>query len=102
MEASRKQRHAPLSFRYQFHKNAPKEWRVPPAILWDFVDFRYVTSLSCLGSEPNHFGFSRLRETQGMPPTWHPVCSLIGNLQDWLPGVAGTDPRLGYRFWGVN
>jgi len=25
-----------------------------------------------------------------------------GNLQDWLPGVAGTDPRLGYRFWGVN
>jgi len=37
-----------------------------------------------------------------MPLTWHPVCSLIDNLQDWLPGVAGTDPRLGYRFWGVN
>ena len=33
---------------------------------------------------------------------WHAVCSLLGNLQDWLPGVAGTDPRLGYRFWGVN
>src|SRR5882724_4709612 len=29
---------------------------------------------------------------------WHPVCSLIGHLKDWLPGVAGTDPRLGYRF----
>src|SRR5215472_1390715 len=22
--------------------------------------------------------------------------------KDWLPGVAGTDPRLGYRFRGVN
>src|SRR5260370_37409470 len=29
---------------------------------------------------------------------WHPVCSLIVHLQDWLPGVAGTDPRLGNRF----
>src|SRR5713226_10528722 len=29
---------------------------------------------------------------------WHAVCSLNINLQDWLPGVAGTDPRLGYRF----
>src|SRR5271169_1616871 len=28
---------------------------------------------------------------------WHPVCSLVGHLKDWLPGVAGTDPRLGYR-----
>ena len=22
--------------------------------------------------------------------------------KDWLPGVAGIDPRLGYRFRGVN
>src|SRR5438132_1743697 len=29
---------------------------------------------------------------------WHAVCSLIRNVKDWLPGVAGTDPRLGYRF----
>ena len=29
---------------------------------------------------------------------WHAVCSLIRNIKDWLPGVAGTDPRLGYRF----
>ena len=100
--ASAKQCHARLSLRYQLQKNAPKEWRVALTILWDFVDFRYVTSLSCVGSEPNHFRFNRLRETQGMLVTWHPVCSLIVNLQDWLPGVAGTDPRLGYRFWGVN
>jgi hypothetical protein len=26
-------------FPYQLHKNAPKEWRVPPTILWDFVGF---------------------------------------------------------------
>jgi len=38
-------------------------------ILWDFVDFRYVTSLSCVSTDPNHFRFSRLHETQGMPLT---------------------------------
>src|SRR5437879_4854572 len=34
----------------------------------------------------------------GTPTRWHAVCSLIRNIKDWLPGVAGTDPRLGYRF----
>src|SRR5437879_5335118 len=34
----------------------------------------------------------------GTPTRWHAGCSLIRNLKDWLPGVAGTDPRLGYRF----
>ena len=29
---------------------------------------------------------------------WHAVCSLIVHQKDWLPGVAGTDPRLGDRF----
>ena len=27
---------------------------------------------------------------------------LRATYKDWLPGVAGTDPRLGYRFRGVN
>jgi hypothetical protein len=26
----------------------------------------------------------------------------IATKQDWLPGVAGTQPRLGFRFWGVS
>jgi hypothetical protein len=44
----------------------------------------------------------KLAVPQGNNHRWHAVCSLTLNLQDWLPGVAGTDPRLGYRFWGVN
>jgi hypothetical protein len=27
---------------------------------------------------------------------------LLVTLKDWLPGVAGPEPRLGFRFWGVN
>jgi hypothetical protein len=27
---------------------------------------------------------------------------LLATLKDWLPGVAGPEPRLGFRFWGVN
>src|SRR2546430_13404975 len=39
------------------------------------------------------------------PPrsTLFPYTTLFRSLnKDWLPGVAGTDPRLGYRFRGVN
>ena len=71
-------------------------------ILWDFVGFRCVTLCFCLTNGPNHFCFSKLCKVEWVLITWHPGCSLIGNLQDWLPGVAGTEPRLGYRFWGVN
>jgi hypothetical protein len=32
-----------------------------------------------------------------------PLALLSHNFkQDWLPGVAGPEPRLGFRFWGVN
>lgn len=30
------------------------------------------------------------------------IAPLFRNLQDWLPGVAGSDPRLGFGFWGVS
>jgi hypothetical protein len=34
---------------------------------------------------------------------WHTTCiSIVNFKQDWLPGVAGPEPRLGFRFWGVN
>ena len=34
---------------------------------------------------------------------WHTTCSRVDNFKkDWLPGVAGPEPRLGFRFWGVN
>src|SRR5260370_2201232 len=33
---------------------------------------------------------------------WHTICSNHCNKQDWLPGVAGTQPRLGFWFWGVS
>jgi hypothetical protein len=46
----------------------------------------------------NHRAFNQLESFPWNTPRWHPVCSLIVHLKDWLPGVAGTDPRLGYRF----
>ena len=33
---------------------------------------------------------------------WHTICSIHDNKQDWLPGVARTQPRLGFWFWGVS
>src|SRR5258708_5705438 len=56
--------------------------------------------LAALGA--NRRGFNQLGGFPWNNHRWHAICSLIGNLQDWLPGVAGTEPRLGYRFWGVN
>ena len=56
--------------------------------------------LAALGA--NRRGFNQLGGFPWNNHCWHAICSLIRNLQDWLPGVAGTEPRLGYRFWGVN
>jgi hypothetical protein len=75
----------------------------PAAILWDFVDLslcsaaplirsRMVTAFISVNYVPILWKSHR----------WHEGCSSIPYLKDWLPGVAGTDPRLGYRFWGVN
>src|SRR6267142_1838686 len=50
----------------------------------------------------NRRTFNGLRSFPWNTCRWHVVCSPICNIKDWLPGVAGTDPRLGYRFWGVN
>src|ERR1700724_1057437 len=35
------------------------------------------------------------------------ACDLLSSIatllkKDWLPGVAGSQPRLGFRFWGVS
>jgi len=46
----------------------------------------------------NRRAFNQLGSFPWRIHRWHAVCSLTLNLQDWLPGVAGTDPRLGYRF----
>src|SRR6266576_3988181 len=72
------------------------------AILWDFVDWHYVTLCFLTGPEANRRGFNQVRGLPRNTHRWHTICSLIGHLQDWLPGVAGTEPRLGCRFWGVN
>jgi hypothetical protein len=34
--------------------------------------------------------------------TGTPFALLYATIQDWLPGVAGTQPRLGFRFRGVS
>ena len=72
------------------------------AILWDFVDWHYVTLCFLTGPEANRRGFNQVRGLPRNTHRWHTICSLIGHLQDWLPGVAGSEPRLGCRFWGVN
>src|SRR5260370_33745044 len=60
------------------------------------------TGVFWVAPEANRRGFNQLGGFPWNNHRWHAICSLIGNLQDWPPGVAGTEPRLGYRFWGVN
>ena len=72
------------------------------AILWDLVDRHDVTLGFFAGPEPNRRSFNQVRGLPRNTHRWHTICSLIGHLQDWLPGVAGSEPRLGCRFWGVN
>ena len=44
---------------------------------------------------------SNTSEMIGIPPRAGTTIALfLSNLQDWLPGVAGTDPRLGAGFLG--
>ena len=82
--------------------NTPKECRVRSRILWDFVGSSQLNACFNVTSISNRCAFSQLLCPRSNLTTWHLVCSQYRNIQDWLPGVAGTDPRLGYRFWGVN
>ncbi len=68
------------------------------AILWDLVDRHDVTLGFFAGPESNRRSFNQVRGLPRNTHRWHTICSLIGHLQDWLPGVAGTEPRLGCRF----
>src|SRR6266576_2167908 len=72
------------------------------AILWDLVDRHDVTLGFFAGPEPNRRSFNQVRGLPRNTTRWHTICSLIGHLQDWLPGGAGSEPRLGCRFCGVN
>src|SRR5579864_1935501 len=50
----------------------------------------------------NHCTFNQLPAHSSCRNGWHPACSLTGQqlVQDWLPGVAGTQPRLRSGFGG--
>jgi hypothetical protein len=72
-------------------------------ILWDFVDLSLCKVVPFLEFQKlTAFVSINCASLLWKSHRWHVVCSLSAYSKDWLPGVAGTDPRLGYRFWGVN
>src|SRR5256714_1194532 len=50
----------------------------------------------------NPHAFNSVPGCEFLVKRWHTICSLYGQrcLQDWLPGVAGTQPRLGFGLGG--
>jgi len=56
------------------------------AILWDFVDWHYVTLRPFAGPEVNRRGFNQVRSFPRNPHRWHAVCSLIGTYKIGFPG----------------
>ena len=71
--------------------------------LWDFVGSRPRKCACKHANSVNSHGFMRLIDCEFLARRWHAVCSLTVQgcyKKDWLPGVAGTQPRLSYRFLG--
>jgi hypothetical protein len=83
---------------------SPKEWMEARACLWDFVgDERRLCSIRT-PEQANSCSFMRVLGCEFLMTCWHMVCSPPQQRcqKDWLPGVAGSQPRLGFRFWGVS
>ena len=72
--------------------------------LWDFVGTSAQICRLESGRRANPCAFMRVLYCEFPITCWHTICSLVGNVvtQDWLPGVAETQPRLGFGFWGVS
>jgi hypothetical protein len=84
---------------------SPKEWMEKWICLWDFVGTTGGFATVEHHNQANPRSFMQVLGCEFPTIRWHTVCSPLlqrCSEKDWLPGVAGSQPRLGFRFWGVS